>query len=318
MSAATLGTPADVPSPSTATAAPFLGAARVVAIGGGHGTAVSLRAIRQYARSVTAVVSVADDGGSSGRLRELLDVVALGDMRKCLVALARSGSVLAEAFERRFEEGELAGHALGNLVLAGLVDVTGDLVRGIDAAAELLGAVGRVLPATTRPVTLKADAAGGEVAGQVAVSRRGGIRTISLDPPDAAPPEAALAAVAEADQIVIGPGSLYTSVLAAAAVPALAAAIEAARAQRVFVCNLRPQLPETEGYDVARHVNALADHGVPVDVVLVDTASGLPLGALEVPAIDRRLAGSNGLVHDPGKLACALAELAEQSLGAAG
>ncbi len=136
-------------------------------------------------------MSVADDGGSSGRLRELLDVVALGDIRKCLVALADEGSALAPAFEHRFEEGELAGHALGNLVLAGLVDATGDLVLGVDEAAQLLGRRGRVLPATTEPVVLKAEPAGGEVAGQVAVMGTGEIRPVSLVPGDARPPAAA-------------------------------------------------------------------------------------------------------------------------------
>jgi len=110
-----------------------------VAIGGGHGTAVTLRAARCYAGTLTGVVSVADDGGSSGRLRELLNVVAVGDIRKCLVAVAEEDSVLAVAFDRRFDEGELAGHALGNLILAGLIDVTGDLVLGVREAAKLLG-----------------------------------------------------------------------------------------------------------------------------------------------------------------------------------
>jgi uncharacterized cofD-like protein len=282
---------------------------RVVAIGGGHGTAVTLRAVRQYAATVTAVVSVADDGGSSGRLRELLDVVALGDMRKCLVALASPGSVLARAFERRFEEGELAGHALGNLILAGLVGATGDLVLGIEAAARLLGAAGSVLPATTEPVVLKADAEDGEVAGQVAVSLAGRIRNISLVPSDAAPPPEVSIAVGAADQVVIGPGSLFTSVLAAAAVPEIAAALAATAALRVFVCNLHPQIPETAGYDVGRHVDALADHGVEVDVVLCDTSRGMPLGSARSQVVDRPLAGPNGLVHDPGRLASALADL---------
>ena len=111
-----------------------------MAIGGGHGTAVTLRAARRYAGTLTGVVSVADDGGSSGRLRELLNVVALGDIRKCLVALADEDSALAAAFERRFDEGELAGHALGNLILTGLIDATGDLVLGVREAAQLLGA----------------------------------------------------------------------------------------------------------------------------------------------------------------------------------
>jgi uncharacterized cofD-like protein len=285
------------------------GAPTVVAIGGGHGTAVTLRAVRRYCGSVTAVVSVADDGGSSGRLRELLDVVALGDMRKCLVALAAPHSVLARAFERRFEEGELAGHALGNLILAGLVGATGDLVTGVESAARLLGAVGSVLPATTEPVVLKADAEHGEVAGQVAISQAGRIRSISLVPSDAAPPREVAAAVRRADQVVIGPGSLFTSVLAAAAVPEVAAAIACCPGQRVFVCNLHPQAPETAGYDVGRHVDALLDHGVVVDVVLCDTSRGMALGRVGPPVVDRPLAGPNGLVHDPGKLASALSDL---------
>ena len=145
----------------------------VVAIGGGHGTAVTLKAARRYAGQLTGIVSVADDGGSSGRLRELLNVVALGDIRKCLVALAEHDSALAAAFERRYDEGELAGHALGNLILLGLIDVTGDLVQGVREAALLLGAQGDVLPATTEPVVLKAESAQGTVAGQVAVMGTG-------------------------------------------------------------------------------------------------------------------------------------------------
>jgi len=281
----------------------------VVAIGGGHGTAVTLRAAMRYTNRVTAIVSVADDGGSSGRLRELLDVVALGDMRKCLVALADENAPLAKAFERRFEEGELAGHALGNLLLAGLVGATGDLVLAVDEAARLLGAAGRVLPATTEPVVLKADCGGGEVAGQVAVSLAGQIRSVSLVPGDAGAPPAAVEAILGADQVVIGPGSLYTSVLAAAAVPELAAAIGATTAQRVLVCNLRPQVPETEGYDVGRHVSALEAHGIPVDLVLCDTSAGMELGHLELPVTDVRLTDPAGRVHDPGRLAQALAGL---------
>ena len=148
----------------------------VVAIGGGHGTAVTLKAARRYAGQLTGVVSVADDGGSSGRLRELLNIVALGDIRKCLVALADEDSALAAAFERRYDEGELAGHALGNLILAGLIDATGDLVSGVAEAAQLLGASGDVLPATSELVVLKAESSHGTVAGQVAVKRHLGHR----------------------------------------------------------------------------------------------------------------------------------------------
>lgn len=282
---------------------------RVVALGGGHGTAVTLRAARLYAQEVTAIVSVADDGGSTGRLREQLDVVALGDLRKCLVALADDGSVLARAFEHRFAGGDLAGHALGNVVLAGMVEAAGGLVAGIDETAALLGAAGRVLPATVERVVLKAVGDRGEVNGQVAVSQAGRIEQVSLVPEGCAAPEEALAAIEAADQIVIGPGSLYTSVLAAGAVEGIARAICAAHAQRVYVCNLRPQLPETAGYGVAEHVAALGRHGVDVDVVLWDPSSGMESGSPRVGVVGRPLAGRNGLVHDPAKLAVALSDL---------
>jgi uncharacterized cofD-like protein len=290
----------------------------VVALGGGHGTAVTLRAARRYAGLLTAVVSVADDGGSSGRLRELLNVVALGDLRKCLVALAAEDSALALAFEHRFDEGELAGHALGNLILAGLVEATGDLVSGVRAAAELLGAVGEVLPATVEAVVLKAevgsgpadsDQVAGQVAGQVAVSQAGNIRSVSLVPGDAGPPQLAIDRILAADQIVIGPGSHFTSVLAAAAVEGIADAVARSRGQRVYVCNLRPQVPETAGFDVAAHLNALSRHNVTVDVVLCDTSQGMALGRIGISALDIPLTGGNALVHSPVRLAHALASL---------
>jgi uncharacterized cofD-like protein len=280
-----------------------------VAIGGGHGTAVTLRAARRYAGTLTGVVSVADDGGSSGRLRELLNVVALGDLRKCLVALADEDSALAVAFERRFEEGELAGHALGNLILTGLIDATGDLVLGVHEAAQLLGARGDVLPATSERVVLKAEAAEGTVAGQVAVMGTGDIRTVSLVPDDAQPPPLAVERIAEADQIVIGPGSLFTSVLAAVAVGGIAEAVASSKAQVAYVCNLRPQVPETEGYDVAAHVTALARHDVKVDVVVCDSIQGMGIGATDVLVLDVPLTGENTLVHSPAKLAQALSGL---------
>jgi uncharacterized cofD-like protein len=281
----------------------------VVALGGGHGTAVTLRAARRYAGTLTGVVSVADDGGSSGRLRELLNVVALGDIRKCLVALAANDSALARAFEHRFEDGELAGHALGNLILAGLVDATGDLVAGVGAAAELLGAEGDVLPATSERVVLKAESANGSVAGQVAVMGTGDIHTVELVPGDAQPPFLAVERILEADQIVIGPGSLFTSVLAAAAVGGIADAVASSGGQRVYVCNLRPQIPETAGFDVAAHVAALTRHGVVVDVVVCDSSQGMAVGDPGIRVLDIPLSGDNALVHSPVRLAEALAGL---------
>jgi uncharacterized cofD-like protein len=281
----------------------------VVALGGGHGTAVTLRALRTLTDDLVAVVSVADDGGSSGRLRELLHIAALGDVRKCLEALAAPSSAFARSFGHRFSEGELAGHPIGNIVLAGLVDATGDLVGAINAAAEALGASGRVLPATIEPVTLKGFAEGREIAGQVAVSNAGQIRSVAIVPGDVASPSDALDALAGADQVVVGPGSLYTSVLAAVIPPGIREALATTRAQRVFVCNLHPQVPETEGYDVADHLRALEAHGIEIDVTLCDTSAGMPLGMHADSVVDRPLAGPNGRVHDPGRLAEALGDL---------
>jgi uncharacterized cofD-like protein len=283
-------------------------ATRVVAIGGGHGLAATLRAVRTYTDHVTAIVSVADDGGSSGRLRELLHIIPPGDLRKCLVALAEPGSLLASSFEFRFSEEELAGHSLGNLVLAGLIDGAHDAVTALDEACRLLGVRGRVLPATTDPVVLKADSEGGPVAGQVAVMATDKIRRVSLVPADPKAPAEAVSALGQADQIIVGPGSLFTSVLAAIAVPAIHEALRRSSARKIYVCNLRPQIPETESFDVEMHVEALVAHGVEVDVVVCDS-HGLPLGNPRIELIDARLARPNGLAHDPAKLASALEDL---------
>ncbi len=186
---------------------------------------------------------------------------------------------------------ELAGHALGNLILAGLIDGTNDPVEALDEACRLLGVKGRVLPATTDPVVLKADADGGPVAGQVAVMATDNIRRVSLVPGDPAAPFPALEALERADQIVLGPGSLFTSVLAAIAVPEVREGINRSRATKIYVCNLRPQIPETECFDVAMHVEALVAHGVDVDVTVCDTSS-LALGSPRFPVVDVPLARS--------------------------
>jgi uncharacterized cofD-like protein len=281
---------------------------RVVAVGGGHGLAATLRAARRYAGTLTAVVSVADDGGSSGRLRRQLGIIPPGDLRKCLVALAQDGSALAEAFEQRFEEGELAGHALGNLILAGLMTTCGDAQLGLDEAGRLLGAAGRVVPAASEPVVLKAESQDGEIEGQTAVMRTARISRVSLVPADPPASPVALAELARADQVVIGPGSLFTSVIAAVAVPAIAEAVRHTPGLRVYVANLRPQGAETAGLDVAAHVAALAAHGVEVDVVLADPAA-ITLGELSARVVTAPLAKANGLAHDPSRLAAALSRL---------
>ena len=293
-------------------------------LGGGHGLATTIAAARCYAGRITAVVSVADDGGSSGRLRQIAGIPAPGDLRRCLVAMAAEGSPWAGAFEYRFSSGDLEGHALGNLVIAGLANSTGDFGTALDLAADLLGAVGRVLPATAVPVVLKADSAGTEVIGQVKVSEAGSISAVSVVPADAPAPPEVIDAIESADQVVIGPGSLFTSVLAVAAVPAIREALAARRGGRVYVCNLRPQPPETSGFSDVDHVRAVLGHKVPIDVVILprrgehavdrqtlDSAGRGPVGAtmLGVRAVVADLARHDGSGHDPRKLAAVLGQL---------
>lgn len=286
---------------------------RVVALGGGHGLATTLSAVRRYAGRLTAVVSVADDGGSSGRLREIAGIPAPGDLRRCLVAMAAEGSPWTDAFEYRFPagSGDLAGHALGNLIIAGLANVTGDFGQALDRAAELLRTVGRVLPATSVPAVLSARVAGQEVVGQVNVSEtHGPITHLTITPPDAPVPGEVLDAIAAADQVVLGPGSLFTSVLAVAAVPGIRAALEARRGGRVYVCNLRPQPPETAGFSEADHLRAVIEHSVPVDV-MVAAGPGGDLGGsiLGVPVVRADLACADGSGHEPRALADVLYRL---------
>ena len=281
---------------------------KVVAIGGGNGLAATLRSVRTFTDDVTAVVSVADDGGSSGRLRELMHIMPPGDLRECLVALAEPGSMLAAAFTHRFTEGELAGHSLGNLVLARLMEVANDPIRGLDEAGRLLGVRGRVLPATTELVVLKAETDGGAVTGQVAVMGNNRIRRVSLVPDDAVAPQPVLAALRSADLIVLGPGSLFTSVLAAVAVPGITDAIKASSGRTVYVCNLRPQIPETAGFDVGMHLTSLVEHGVTADVAIYDP-SGISLGSPCISVVETSLSRPNGMAHDPNKLADALSGL---------
>jgi uncharacterized cofD-like protein len=280
----------------------------VVALGGGHGLAATLEATRHYAGEVTGIVSGADDGVSSGRLRDAFGIPPPGDLRRCLVALGEPGSLWGRVFEHRFEAGELEGHPVGNLVIAGLATSTGDFIAALEEAGRLVGAAGRLVPATSTPVVLKAEADGSRVEGQVAVAGSRRISKVSIVPPDAEPPVEALDALSRAEQVVLGPGSLYTSVLAVVAVPALRDALAGTRARKVYVCNLRHQVPETEGYDVAAHVEALSAHGLEVDVVLCDRR-GIPRGDVTVTCVEADLADPDGAAHDPVKLARALSTL---------
>jgi 2-phospho-L-lactate transferase/gluconeogenesis factor (CofD/UPF0052 family) len=309
---------------------------RVVAVGGGHGLAATIRAVRRYAGQVTAVVATADDGGSTGRLRSGLAMPAPGDLRRCLAAMAegaRGAGPLVDALDYRFAGTDVEGHALGNLVLAGLAAVTGDFAAAVDEAGRLLGldpSEARVLPATVGPVHLcGATATGASVVGEVRVSSTPGIERVWLAPEPPGPgagtaapgagggagaaaagaPPAVVAALAAADQIVLGPGSLYSSVLAAAVVGEVRDAVAASPAQRVYVCNLRAEAVETRGYDVAAHVDALCRHGIEPDLVVVQRGT-IPYGDVQAKLVEADVARPHGLAHDADKLATTLSALA--------
>lgn len=305
--------------------------ARVVAIGGGHGLARALRALRLLDVEPTAVVTAADDGGSSGRLRRELDIIAPGDLRMALLTLARNRP-LSAALRHRFTRGELKGHALGNLLLVALAEqADGDFVRALDGAAALLDCAGRVLPCTTSAVELKARVDGREVEGQVRVAAaEGRIERVWLDPDDPSVTPDAAEAVRAADLVVIGPGSLFTSVIATLLVPGLAEALEAGRGHVVYVANILTQPGETTGLSAQAHVDALVAHvpGLVLDAVVLHAGpagagGGQPLGVelrspnvrdvISADVVMRGEDGRAGTTHDPSRLARALAPLADRA-----
>lgn len=279
---------------------------KFVAVGGGHGTAVSLRALRRLSDDVTGVVSVADDGGSTGRLRALLNVAAVGDLRKCLGALADPENPLTASLEHRFHVGELDGHAVGNLLLVGLLDATGNLEESVRAVAQVLGVTGAILPASCEGVVLTATTEEGSSRGQSEVARSSSIRRLHLEPANAAAPIEAVETIERADAVVIGPGSLFTSVLAACIVPGITQALAGTRARKIYVANLRAQVPETEGFSLQDHLDALAAHGVVPDVVLVDAYGDFAAQSCSLTTRVRPLTDRNRLVHDVTKLSDAI------------
>lgn len=237
-----------------------------------------LRSLLNLGYESTAIVTMADDGGSSGLLREQLGMLPPGDVRNCLVALSDPESLPSRLFQYRFPHGEgLAGHALGNLIIAALADITRGFPEAIEAASDLLGSRGKVLPCTLADVRLLAtDAKGTAISGQARLARSAGplvdIRLKPVLPPAYAP---AIEAISSADLIVIGPGSLFTSILPNLLVDGVAQAIRESGATRVYVCNVANQRGETNGMDACDHVRVLADHGLQgaLDVVLVHEAS---------------------------------------------
>ncbi|HEX4831753.1 MAG TPA: uridine diphosphate-N-acetylglucosamine-binding protein YvcK [Trebonia sp.] len=301
----------------------------MVALGGGHGLFASLSALRRVTSNVTAIVTVADDGGSSGRLRREFGMLPPGDLRMALAALCGDddwGMTWARVVQHRFGGGgELGGHSAGNLLIAALWDLLGDPVAGLDWVGRLLRVTGRVLPMAAVPLDIVALVEGVDparpdrvsvVRGQAACAKTPGkVRSISLQPSDPPAVPEAVSAVQGADWVVFGPGSWFTSVLPHLLVPALAGALHATAARRLVTLNLVAQPGETAGFSPHRHLEVLAEHApaLCVDVVLADTraargcedelekASRL-LGARLVLA---DIAAEDGARHDPERLAAA-------------
>ncbi|MPZ63124.1 MAG: uridine diphosphate-N-acetylglucosamine-binding protein YvcK [Propionibacteriales bacterium] len=305
----------------------------VVALGGGHGLAASLSALRRVTQDLTAVVTVADDGGSSGRLRSEFGVLPPGDLRQALAALCDDddwGRTWARVLQHRFRSGgELHGHAVGNLLIAALWQLLDEHVAGLDWVARLLGAQGRVLPMSAVPLDILAQVTGLDpaqpdrvdvVRGQVEVATTPGtVRSVALDPVDPPACAEAVQAVRDASYVVLGPGSWFTSVIPHLLVPELSRALHASPAKRIVTLNLAPQPGETAGLSPDAHLDALAAHApdLGIDMVLADrgsagdvdrlTATTKSLGAELVVADVAAADGSPR--HDPGRLAEAYAEI---------
>jgi len=315
---------------------------RIVAIGGGTGLSTLLRGLKEHTSNLTAIVTVADDGGSSGVLRTGLGIPPVGDIRMCLAALADAEPLMSDVLQYRFPDGPagaggeahgLAGHALGNLLIAAMTAVEGgDFEDGIRAMNRILAVRGQVLPVSPTPLTLHAKVTDGSVVdGQSLIMRTSGIERVWITPDGVSPSAEALAAIADAELIVLGPGSLYTSLLPSLLIPAIRAAILAADAPRVFVCNVATQVGETTGFDLAGHIEVLTAHtGIGlVDTVLANNAFTArtppdwpaepvrlrwPPNLASPPrlVLDDVVDPANAHHHDPTRLASALLRILER------
>ena len=307
---------------------------RVVVIGGGSGLPNLLRGLKHMTSNITAVVTAADDGGSSGRLRSELGLLPPGDIRNCLVALADSEDVMQRLMDYRFSSnGHLNGHSFGNILIAALAEIGGDFNRGLEIAGELLAIRGHVVPSTTEDVTLAASTMSGQrILGESRVGAAADpLRSLALLPPDAAAHPVAQQAIREADLVIIGPGSLYTSIVPNLLVKGISDAIAESCALKLYVCNVANEPGQTTGYsvtdhfDVIRHYvgpspvrfvlannNRLNGH-LPDSVRLLEPPGPWSDGATCVPAdvID----DENPTRHDPAKLAAAVAEIYQKNRG---
>lgn len=320
---------------------------KIVAIGGGTGLSTLLRGMKEHTSNLTAIVTVADDGGSSGALREELGIPPVGDIRNCIAALADAEPLMAELLGYRFpggrqlpgvpvetEPGGLGGHAVGNLLLAALTDLEhGDFEEAVRRMNRVLAVRGQVVPASPTPITLQARTRDGiVVTGQSSIARTAGIDVEWIGPEGVRAAEDAVAAIDAAEIIVLGPGSLFTSVLPVLLIPEIREALAASTAIRVYVCNVATQKGETEGFDLADHLEALVRHTSPgiVDVVLandrVDRAGGgagpvalrWPPSVEPVPhlATDDIVDPADRHHHEPDRLALAILRACEREAAA--
>lgn len=251
---------------------------KVVVIGGGTGLSVLLRGLKTLPLDITAIVTVADDGGSSGRLRDELKIPPPGDVRNVLLALSEAEPLFNALMQHRFKNGNgLSGHALGNLIIAAMTDITGDFFKAITEFSRVLNVKGKVLPASNQSIVLNAVMTDGTVVSgesKIPLSNKK-IKRVFLTPKQIKPLPETLKAIAQSDLIVLGPGSLYTSILPNLLVPGIADEIKKAQAKKVYICNMMTQRGETDDYCASDHVQALADHcgRTLIDTVIVNDAS---------------------------------------------
>lgn len=310
---------------------------KIVAIGGGTGLSTLLRGLKTHTSNITAIVTVTDDGGSSGKLRKEKNMIPPGDIRNCLVALADAEKAMTDLFQFRFknDSGALSGHSMGNLLIAGLVDQSrGDFEQAVELASTVLSIRGRVMPSTLSRVGLRAILDNGrEVCGESAiVEANGTIRRVFLDPPDVQANASALKAIEEADLICIGPGSIYTSVIPPLLVPSMSAQIRRSKAAKVYICNVMTQPGESEGFTASQHVTAInlnveekvfdyvmVNNGLPSSILLQkykDAGQNLVepdvdrIRALGIKVIQGNFMNESEVVrHDPMRLAQRIMEL---------
>ncbi len=249
---------------------------KVVVIGGGTGSSVILRGLKKFTSNITAIVTVADDGGGSGKLREDLGMLPPGDIRSCILALADTEPIMEKLLQYRFQEGSLKGQSFGNLFIAAMNEITGNFEEAVRLTSDVLKVKGTVLPVTLDNICLLAELENGEfVKGEskiprVALEKGQRIKRISIHPTDAAPLEYALNALEEADAIILGPGSLYTSIIPNLLVEGLSEGISKARAVKIYISNIMTQPGETDSYSVIDHVNALLEHAGEFENPLID------------------------------------------------